>query len=98
MSDSKRNRRKTLSVEPIAKLSDSLHSGMNYFHELNTAKFKIRRKKKINTWRSESAIEDTQIYETLKDNKYMLDRIKTEINELRDSEFNDYLKKSTRYQ
>lgn len=85
MAEIKRSRRtKTLSVEPSTKLSETLHDGMNYFHELNMAKFKIRRKKKAHTWRSQSAIEETQIYETLKDNKIMLDRIKTETNELRD--------------
>ena len=43
-------------------------------------------------------IEETILYETLQENKNRLGRVATEIAEMREIEFNDYIKKSIRYQ
>ena len=43
-------------------------------------------------------IEETLLYETLQENKNRLGRVHTEINEMREIEFNEYIKKSIRYQ
>ena len=55
-------------------LMQTMHPGMNYFHELNFPQFKIRKtthKPRIHnhTFHSQSAIENTQIHEPLQDNK-----------------------------
>ena len=75
-----------------------MHNGLNYFSELNIPHFKIRKAKKVKAAHSESLIEDTVLYETLQENKNRLGRVHTEINDLRELEFNDYIKKSIRYQ
>lgn len=75
-----------------------MHQGINYFHELPLPQFKIRKSKKIKSIHSESLIEDTALYETLQENKSRLERVRTEINGVRELEFNDYIKKSVRYQ
>ena len=85
-------------MEHEDRITGSMHDGLNYFSELHPPQFKIRKAKNVQSSHSHSTIEDTVLYEHLQENKERLGRVHSEINELRELEFNDYIKKSIRYQ
>lgn len=98
MQEKKRTKRSHTLEDTTTKFMQTMHSGMNYFHELNLPQFKVRRTKNVKSWHTNSVIEDTPIHETLIDNKRKLKQILKEVNDHREIEFNEYIKKSVRYQ
>lgn len=80
-----------------------MHDGFNYFHEID---FSMQKKSasffRHRPVRKTMSISDKEDHHSLQmllcDNKEKFDRIKTEMNNIREIELNDYVKKSLRYQ
>ncbi len=69
MQERKKTKRSHTLEDTSPRLIQTMHNGLNYFHELNFPQFKIRKNKNIRSLYSKSVIEETPIYETLQDNK-----------------------------
>ncbi len=82
----------------------TLHQGFNYFNEVEfPISNKIRNRQRMYTTHThnttfQETVMTKNIRKTLHDNKYKFKTLKCQMESVRDYEFNDYIKKSNRYQ